>query len=255
MGAVIRRIVAFACEGASLVGTLDPAPGTTGLLIVSGGNEVRAGAHRGLALLAARLAASGIPVFRYDRRGVGDSEGANGGYASAAADMIAAARAFRDAAPQVATLVGFGNCDAASALALFGHSAGVERIVLANPWVVEVSDDLPASAAIRSRYRARMTDPAFWWRLVRGGVDLRKAVRGVRKLARREPRTLAARVAAAIEGWGSRACVVLATRDATALAFKAAAPHLRFEPVDTASHSFAGESAAALEAAIRRALR
>ena len=48
----MRRVIAFACEGETLVGSLDQASGSTGLLIVSGGNEIRAGAHRGMATLA-----------------------------------------------------------------------------------------------------------------------------------------------------------------------------------------------------------
>src|SRR3546814_2513341 len=54
----MRTLIAFPCEGETLVGTLDAAPGKTGLLIVSGGNEIRVGAHRGMALLAERLARS-----------------------------------------------------------------------------------------------------------------------------------------------------------------------------------------------------
>ncbi|MGE2778108.1 hypothetical protein ACQHM9_27125, partial [Escherichia coli] len=84
--------------GESLVATLDEADGSTGLLIVSGGNEIRSGAHRGMAMLAHRLAAAGIPVFRYDRRGVGDSTGDNKGFLSAEPDLIAAVAAFRRAA-------------------------------------------------------------------------------------------------------------------------------------------------------------
>ena len=38
-----RRQLSFVCEGAELWGTLDAAPGRTGLLIVSGGNEIRSG--------------------------------------------------------------------------------------------------------------------------------------------------------------------------------------------------------------------
>jgi pimeloyl-ACP methyl ester carboxylesterase len=72
---VTRRPVVFDCEGARLFGSLDQASGETGLLIVSGGNEIRCGAWSGQALLAARLAGAGHPVFRFDRRGVGDSEG------------------------------------------------------------------------------------------------------------------------------------------------------------------------------------
>lgn len=130
----MRSLIAFPCAGETLIGTLDAAPGTTGLLIVSGGNEIRCGAHRGMALLAERIAAAGHPVFRYDRRGIGDSTGDNTGFLTAAPDLIAAARAFRAHAPQIDLVIGFGNCDAASTLALYGREAGIDRLLLANPW-------------------------------------------------------------------------------------------------------------------------
>ncbi|MBA4355516.1 MAG: hydrolase 1, exosortase A system-associated, partial [Novosphingobium sp.] len=62
-----RRHLNFACEGTTLVGTLNigQASGSSGLLIVSGGNELRSGAWGGQAQLAARLADKGFPVFRY----------------------------------------------------------------------------------------------------------------------------------------------------------------------------------------------
>ena len=64
----MRTPLEFACGGDTLFGTLDTAPGQTGLLIVSGGNEIRTGAWAGQAQLAARVAAAGHPVFRFDRR-------------------------------------------------------------------------------------------------------------------------------------------------------------------------------------------
>ena len=145
----MRRLIEFPCAGERLLATLDEAPGQTGLLIVSGGNEVRSGAHRGMALLAARLAAAGVPVFRFDRCGVGDSSGENRGFLSAAPDIAAAAATFT-AETGVRRLVAFGNCDAATALALFGHCAGIDRLILANPWVIEDDDALPPAAAIRA---------------------------------------------------------------------------------------------------------
>jgi hypothetical protein len=48
-----RRHVTFHCQGSELVGTLDPAPGRTGLLIVTGGNELRSAASRPSASIAA----------------------------------------------------------------------------------------------------------------------------------------------------------------------------------------------------------
>ena len=256
MDRAVRRVIAFPCAGETLLGTIDEAEGTTGLLIVSGGNEIRVGAHRGMAILAQRLAATGTPVFRYDRRGIGDSSGRNGGYAEGGPDMAAAAAAFREAAPHLDRIVGFGNCDAATALALFGRAAGIGRIVLANPWVVETDDALPPAAAIRARYAERLRHPREWWRLARGGVSLRKLAAGIRKMLAREPGDLASRVLGAIGRWGDDARVILASGDATAIAFADLArdPAMHIDRIETASHSFAGDAGNALEAAIRRAL-
>ncbi|OZA91133.1 MAG: esterase, partial [Erythrobacter sp. 34-65-8] len=88
-----RLALTFECQGQALAGTLDTAPGKTGLLIVSGGNEIRAGAFSGQARLAAQIAGAGFPVFRFDRRGVGDSEGENKGFRHSAKDIAAALEA------------------------------------------------------------------------------------------------------------------------------------------------------------------
>ncbi|WP_425230178.1 hydrolase 1, exosortase A system-associated [Sphingomonas sp.] len=236
----MRRVTAFSCEGETLLGSLDEAPGATGLLIVSGGNEPRFGAHRGMALLAARVAAAGWPVFRFDRRGVGDSPGENGGWSASAPDIAAAVETFRREAPHVARLVGCGNCDAATALALFGGA--VDALVLANPWVVERDGDLPPPAAIRARYADKLRNPREWWRLLRGGVDLRKLFKGLRAVAaptREQP--LALLFAAALQGRDTT--VVLARGDATAIAYADAVKGLGVEApvvwVETDSHSFA----------------
>src|SRR5690606_34577057 len=109
-----RRHVTFACEGETLVGTLDEAAGASGLLLVSGGNEIRAGAFAGQARLAARLAAAGHPVFRFDRRGIGDSTGENAGFLGSGPDLAAALAALRAEQPSLERGVGFGHCDARS---------------------------------------------------------------------------------------------------------------------------------------------
>src|SRR5690606_29966334 len=140
MEPVMRRHLSFDCEGAALAATLDEAPGTTGLLIVSGGNEIRSGAHRGMAMLAQRIAAAGHPVFRFDRRGVGDSEGENRGFEASGPDIAAAIAAFRGATPHVTRIAAFGNCDAASAL-LLHRPAGIDALLLANPWTYETGGD------------------------------------------------------------------------------------------------------------------
>jgi hypothetical protein len=62
---VNRQVVSFSCEGSMLLGTLDvgAASGAAGVLIVSGGNEIRSGAWGGQAGLAARLAHEGAPTW------------------------------------------------------------------------------------------------------------------------------------------------------------------------------------------------
>jgi alpha/beta superfamily hydrolase len=127
-----RRHFTFECEGARLAGTLDPGSSATGLLIVTGGNELRSGPWGSQAELAARIAASGFPVLRFDRRGVGDSEGENAGFSASAPDIAAALHAFKAHVPKLKQVVAYGNCDAASALML-ASGQGCEALVLANP--------------------------------------------------------------------------------------------------------------------------
>ncbi|AJP72388.1 hydrolase 1, exosortase A system-associated [Sphingomonas hengshuiensis] len=246
----MRRLIAFPLAGETLLGTFDEAPGGTGLLLVSGGNEIRIGAHRGMALLAQRVAAAGHPVFRFDRRGIGDSTGENRGYASSADDIAAAAAAFR-AESGVSRIIAYGNCDAATALAFYHREAGIDGLILANPWAVEPTDALPPAAAIRARYAEKLRDPNTWLRALRGGLDFGQFAKGLRKAARRPsqaPEDLAIRLAAALAATEAPVTVLLAARDNTALAFADAWKRPAFDTartratlhtLDSASHSFA----------------
>src|SRR3546814_13665009 len=119
-----------------------------------------------MARLAQRIAAAGHPVFRFDRRGIGDSEGENGGFEASGPDIAAAIPAFRAAAPQLTRIVAFGNCDAASAL-LLHRPLPLDAQTLANPWTSEGSEDdesdapaLPPAAAIPDRYLQPLPAPA-----------------------------------------------------------------------------------------------
>jgi exosortase A-associated hydrolase 1 len=251
MGAPMRSVMAFPCAGETLVGTLDAAEGKTGLLVVSGGNDIRIGAHRGMAVLAQRVAAAGHPVFRFDRRGIGDSSGINAGFESSADDIAAAATSFRREA-RLRRVVAFGNCDAATALALFHTQARIDALLLANPWAIEPVDDLPPAAAIRARYAEKLRDPGEWLRLARGGVDLRKITKGLAKIAERkseDAQSLATRLAGSLAEAEVPITILLAARDATAIAFADLLHRPAFAGVgtrvsrrqcDTASHSFAG---------------
>lgn len=249
----MRRLIEFACDGETLLGTLDEAPGATGLLIVSGGNEIRIGAHRGMALLAQRIAEADHPVFRYDRRGIGDSTGDNLGFESSSEDIAAATAAFR-AETGVTRIVAYGNCDAATALALFHGRAGIDALLLANPWAIEATDDMPPAAAIRARYAERLRDPREWLRLVRGGVNLSKLASGLLKASRKQSQQidgLPARLATALTESQVPITILLAKGDNTAVAFAdflagpafaAARDTISVERCDSTSHSFASPS-------------
>jgi exosortase A-associated hydrolase 1 len=250
----MRHHLSFTCEGATLAASLDAAPDATGLLIVSGGNEVRSGAHRGMAALAQRIAAAGHPVFRFDRRGIGDSEGANGGYTSSGPDIAAAIAAFREAAPHVERIVAFGNCDAASAL-LLHQPLPLGGLILANPWTYEESEAeagepaLPPAAAIRARYLSRLKDPRSLIRLLKGEVDVRKLLRGLSALGKPKspvaPDSLPARLDRAMAALPCPATILLATGDRTAQAFaeRCRPGDIPVERLDSGSHSFAGADA------------
>jgi exosortase A-associated hydrolase 1 len=223
---VSRLSHTFGCGSLMLAGTLDTAPGSTGLLIVSGGNEIRSGAFGGQADMAARIAAAGFPVFRFDRRGVGDSEGENRGFRNCAKDIFAALAAFRAMAPQVSRVVAFGNCDAASALMLAG-GAGLEGLVLSNPWTIEDSDtagSTPPPAAVRARYAEKLKNPREVMRLLGGGVSLRKLARGISHALKPPPppSTLAQEMAADLAGFAGEVRILLAMADRTAQVFETA---------------------------------
>lgn len=246
----MRRLLSFPCDGARLAATIDDAPGTTGLLIVSGGNEIRIGAHRGMARLAYDVAAAGYPVFRFDRRGIGDSEGDNGGFETSRPDIMAALAAFRSHCPALTSIVGFGNCDAATALILHQPLA-LDALILANPWLIEATAEAPPPATARAYYAQRLRDPRAWAGLLRGAVNLKKLFGSLQSAAKRDqPSLLAERVADQLELFPVDARILLASGDGTAIAFKALWDGALFDrycddipiiSIDSSSHSFASE--------------
>ena len=236
-----RRHFTFPCEGAQLAATLDEAPGKTGLLLVTGGNEVRAGAWNGQARFASRIAAAGFPVLRFDRRGVGDSGGTNGGFCSSAPDIAAALAAFREQCPQITRIAGFGNCDAATALGLFGGDS-LDGLVLSNPWTIEDSEEDVPPAVVRDHYRRRLSDPAAIRRLLTGQVSLRKLLRSLLAALHpaKAPSNLAAELTQRLSPFKGPLRFLIAGRDRTGLAFLAtwdkADPRVRLCP--DATHSY-----------------
>jgi len=251
----MRRLLTFSCEGTLLGATLDQAEGPIGLLMVTGGSQTRIGSHRMYENLAKRLSENSISCFRFDRRGVGDSAGEDPGFEGSGPDIQAALAAFRAEAPAVAHIFGFGLCDGATALALYGD--GLDGLILVNPWLVEAEAGAPPAAAVKAHYRDQLSSRAGWKRLLTGAVNFRKLFGGLsRILTRRGQARLARDVARALRKRRLPSEAILATGDATAIA---AAAELRTplyggliqatQTFATNSHTFArpGDDEALLE--------
>jgi hypothetical protein len=113
--------------------------------------------------------------------------------------------------------------------------------VLANPWVGDEDDSLPPASAIRSHSADRARDPRQWLRALSGGINIGKAIKGLRKASSKskEPtNAIAGRMAMAMVD--TPRTLLLAQRDNTAIRFE----HAWREPDtihhrETDSHSFA----------------
>ncbi|APA71364.1 hydrolase [Janthinobacterium sp. 1_2014MBL_MicDiv] len=168
---------------ARLVGilSLPAAPGPRGVLIVTGGPQYRVGSHRQFVLLARALAQLGVPVLRFDLRGMGDSEGAPRDYRAAGPDIAGALAQFFDAVPALREAVLWGLCDGATAAACHApRDARITGLVLLNPWVR--SGTGLARATLRHYYLPRLLQVAFWRKLAGGGMPLGASLASLRQV-------------------------------------------------------------------------
>lgn len=221
-----RRQIAFSVAGSTCLGSLDEGKRASGLVIVSGGNELRSGPAGIQADLAGRMAKHGFPVFRYDRRGVGDSEGENAGYKGGGDDLAAAIAAFRVAAPDIERIVAYGNCDAASLLML-ESGADADALALANPWTFE--DDSGAEAtphALRAHYRERLKSGSAIKRVLRGEVKLGAAFKSVLAMLRPAPKPtgLIDDLRSGLARFDGLVSILIAGRDRTGQQFRGSWP-------------------------------
>lgn len=130
-----QRALRFNCLGSSMVGIIDlpERPLPRGVLVAAGNPYSRLGARRQLAMLARALARRGIAVMRFDRRGVGDSEGCDNNDS----DVRAALQEFCNQVPalqEVVLLSPGGSAAIATARACAMGDARVRGLLLLTPW-------------------------------------------------------------------------------------------------------------------------
>lgn len=232
------------CEGSDLLAIYHPGHhagadnAETGVVIVVGGPQYRVGSHRQFLLLARRLARAGIPVLRFDYRGMGDSAGDFAGFEAIDADIRAAVDALCARSPAVERVVLWGLCDAASANLFYAHTdPRVAGLVLLNPWVH--SEEGAARTYLKHYYLQRLRDPAFWRKLAGGGVNIGESLRSLADKIKtvlgggKQPEApaaedgedtsgndaLAARMAAGMEQFTDPVLLLLSGRDFTAKEF------------------------------------
>lgn len=261
MSTSVEHAVTFACEGETLIGILhepEAPQARVGIVIIVGGPQYRVGSHRQFVLMARALARHGWPVFRFDYRGMGDSEGGAKTFEDIEPDIRAAIDTFVERSPGLQGVVLWGLCDAASAASMYcGNDARVRGLILANPWVRTTTGE--ARAYLKHYYTNRLLQPAFWRKVVSGSFNPIRSVRALLTAvtqARSSKRDAVAsgsfisRMRVGLSGAGGPVLVLISQHDLTAQEFMdlcaaderwkmaMAAPRVHLERLAGADHTF-----------------
>lgn len=158
-------------------------PSGIGVVIVNGGAQYRAGAHRMFVQLARHLSEQGHAVLRFDFPGQGDSPGEPVGFEDTAPHIAASLDALHQLASGIKATALVGLCDGASASLLYLDTTKDPRIThlaLINPWVHNPQTE--ARAQVKHYYLQRLRMPDFWRKLLCGGVRFSAVGEWLRKL-------------------------------------------------------------------------
>lgn len=175
----------FDCAGDQLLGILHhpfETKSDVGVLLVVGGPQYRVGSHRQFVLLARALASAGVPVFRFDSRGMGDSTGTRRNFDSTPLDIRRALDTFFDNSPAMRRAVTWGLCDAATANAFYAVvDPRIVGQIAVNPWAHTTEGE--ARTLVRHYYPKRAISGSFWRKIMSLKYDpLRSFVEFLSKL-------------------------------------------------------------------------
>jgi exosortase A-associated hydrolase 1 len=175
-----ERPVVFCCESDWLYGilTLPEHPASRGVLILVGGPQYRVGSHRQFTLLAREFAANGLPVFRFDFRGMGDSEGYARTFENVEDDVRCAIDRLFTEIPFLSELVILGLCDAASAASFYAYrDQRVTGLILLNPWVR--TEEGSARVYLKHYYTSRIFQGELWRKIWSGNFHYAAGIRSL----------------------------------------------------------------------------
>lgn len=181
-----ERAVTFSCGDRKLIGILhvgenDP---FRGVVIVVGGPQYRVGSHRQFVVMARKFAAEGIPVLRFDYRGMGDSGGSSRTFEAVDEDIRSSIDYLCELYPGMREVVLLGLCDAASAILMYCTSdTRVRRLVLFNPWVRTPGGE--ARSYLKHYYLQRLLQKSFWRKVLQGEFLFRTSAKELLKAIRR----------------------------------------------------------------------
>src|SRR5687768_14333089 len=180
-----EHALVFCCEEDWLYGVLSlpEQAASRGVLIAVGGPQYRVGSHRQFTLLARYLASNGIPVLRFDFRGMGDSEGDARTFEDVGDDLRCAIDQFFAEVSSLRELVILGLCDAASAALFYAYQdQRVTGLALLNPWVR--TEKGSARAHLKHYYTARLFQLEFWRKIWQGNFDYAAAAQSLSRTFR-----------------------------------------------------------------------
>ncbi len=190
-----------------------------------GGPQYRVGSHRQFVTLARDLANAGIPVMRFDYRGMGDSQGAQISFEETEPDIRAAIDEFTLHCPGLERIVLWGLCDAASACLMYSVSdERVKSMILANPWVRTEAGI--AKAHLKHYYTARFFEKEFWLKILKFDFNysdsFRSLVRQIKNMLFSDEKSLSfqKKMERAFFGFRGRILFIISGNDLTAAEFK-----------------------------------
>lgn len=179
----MEEVVQFTCNHKRLYGILH-FPDTmikpeTIVIMVTGGPQVRTGAHRLYVQLSRFLCANNWPTLRFDYEGMGDSEGNFVGFQNLEPSITAAMTFLQEKFRHPVQFIFWSLCDGATAVALYGarHPQQIRGMILCNPLVI--TDEGLARSTIRHYYCKRLFEKEFLYKIIRFDLDVKDTIRSL----------------------------------------------------------------------------